>query len=270
MNANKIPVLVVDDEKESGLRTQALINEHCSHLICNDIAYSANEATDILQSQNEVQIVFLDIAMPDKDGFDFINDFENYLYPTVFVSSYDNYALRAIKANAIDFILKPVSIDDLINAEQKVIEKLSYLSVKQNLNQYQQSLEHVISHLRNNTPLTKITVPTGNGLKIFPISTIMYLEVVSDYTIIHLDDRTQCVVIKPLKDFEQILDTNLFVRVHRSFIVNMDFIKECNHNNGLHIILTDNKKIEVARRRKELLLENLKAFTINFKKNLTH
>lgn len=260
-----LTAIIVDDEKDTRLRLKRLIGKYCLSINCIGEASSVQEAVDFL-SKKQVDSVFLDVKMQDGDGFKLIDSIPNYAYLTVFVTAYDNYALRALKSNAVDYLLKPVTPEDLIAAQTKILEKFKLLNIKSEMQTYRQSFKHMVEQYYTNERANKITIATAEGLKIIPVDDIVYLKASSYYTIIYLADETTIVASRVLKDFEEILDDNEFYRIHRSTIINLNYLKECINKDATYAILKNNEKLEISRRRKEQFFERIKQFTFTLEK----
>lgn len=261
----KLEVLVVDDEKDTRSRLKHLIGENCKSIECVGEASSVKDAIDFL-GKTQVDAVFLDIKMQDGDGFKLIDSIPNYSYLTVFVTAYDNYALKALKSNAVDYLLKPVTPEDLISAENKILEKYKLLNAHSEALTYQQSFKQMVKQYYTNEKANKITIATAEGLKIIAVDDIVYLRASSYYTIINLVDKTTIVASRVLKDFEDILDDNEFFRIHRSTIINLNHLKECINKDVGYAVLKSGEKLEISRRRKEHFFEKIKQFTFTLEK----
>ncbi len=261
----KLEVLVVDDERDTRSRLKRLISEHCKSIQCIGEANSVQEAKEFL-SKTPVDAVFLDIKMQDGDGFKLIESIPNYSYLTVFVTAFNNYALKALKANAVDYLLKPVTTEDIIAVESKLLEKYALLNASSELSTYQQSFKHMVQQYYTNERANKITISTVEGLKIIPVEDIIYLKASSYYTIINLSDKTTIVASRVLKDFEDILDDTEFFRIHRSIIINLNYLKECINKDVTYAVMNTGERLEISRRRKEQLFEKIKTFTFTLEK----
>lgn len=262
----KLTAIIVDDEKDTRLRLKRLIDAHCKSIKCIGEAHSVESAANFIDTNPDIDIVFLDIKMQDGDGFKLIDSIPNYSYLTVFVTAYDNYALKALKSNAVDYLLKPVTPEDLISAENKILEKHKQLNVSSELLTYQESFKQMVKQYYTNEKANKITIATAEGLKIIPVADIVYLKASGYYTVVYLTDETTVVASRVLKDFEEILDDNEFYRIHRSTIINLSYLKECVNKEVTYAVLKNTQKLEVSRRRKEQFFEKIKQFTFTLEK----
>jgi two-component system LytT family response regulator len=201
--------------------------------------------------------------MPKEDGFAFLNSIDKENYCIIFVTAFEDYALRALKANAIDYLLKPITPQDLIDAVTKAIqhyelnqsrelEKKNYHESLENLNQ------NINSGLRS---ITKITVAEQFGFQLINTSDIIYLEADSNYTILHLSGLKKIVASKTMGDFEKILEQPDFFRIHKSIIININYLKAYSSYQGNFVELIDGTSLSISRRRLNDFREAIKHFT---------
>lgn len=220
------------------------------------IAKSVAEAKTLLQ-KDQVHLIFLDIAMPGQNGFELISAAEQHKAHVVFTTAYDQYALKAIKANALDYLLKPIDIDELKETVDKAVK---YISLQQHepvansrLSNFKQDLAH-----KN---VRKISLPNGQGYTLIDLSQIVHIEADSNYSVFYLHDDEKITVSKVLKEYEEILPEGEFVRVHKSSIVNLHYLQEYNSRNGLELTLKNGQRIAVSRRRASDFLERVRNYT---------
>jgi two-component system, LytTR family, response regulator len=212
---------------------------------------SADEAKEAINSQYP-DIVFLDVEMPEKNGFDLLDELEEINFDIVFTTAYEQYAIRAIRSSALDFLLKPI-------AEKDFLEALHRFETKKNKTQTLRQVEVLLeNYSQYNEPNKKIAVPTNNGLEFIRTDNIMRLEADSSYTTFFLSDKTKLVVAKTLKEMEELLSPTKFYRVHHSHLVNIDFIKRFQKSDGGMLIMEDKTEVPISRQRKEELMEILK------------
>jgi two-component system LytT family response regulator len=195
------------------------------------------------------QLVFLDIEMPYGNGFDMLNDLMPVNFEIIFVTAFDKYMLQALKYSALDYLLKPVNIDDL-----KAAVKSAESRVQKNL--INQQLQILLDNFKKKEPaLKKIAIPTTDGFDFISVSDIVRCEAQGSYTKIHLNDSRSFLISRPLKDYESLLPEDIFFRIHNSHLINLNYIKKYNRGRGGFIELEDNSKIEVATRRKDEFLK---------------
>ncbi|RZK55088.1 MAG: response regulator transcription factor [Pedobacter sp.] len=255
--------IIVDDEEFARSSLYFLIQQNCQEIQVVGIAKSVNEARNLL-TQQSVDLIFLDIAMPGENGFELIPQVQQSNANVIFTTAYDQYALRAIKANALDYLLKPIDIDELKEAVEKAIKYSNLNKVENNRNE---SLKNLAEDLGEKQPIKKLTLPSNQGFRLIDIDDIVHIEADSNYSIFNLVNLEKIVVAKVLKDYEEILPENRFVRIHKSSIVNLKFVKEYNSKNGLQVVLNNGEIIIVSRRRASDFFDKIKAYT-NFQREI--
>lgn len=249
--------IIVDDEEFARSSLYFLLQENCENVNVVGIAKSVNEAR-LLLSQHAIDLIFLDIAMPGENGFELIPQAQNANATVIFTTAYDQYALKAIKANALDYLLKPIDIEELKEAVNKADK---YIKLNKNENNRNESLKNLASDLSDRSTIKKITLPSGQGYRLVDIDDIIHIEADSNYSVFHLQNLEKIAVSKILKDYEEILPENRFVRIHKSSIVNLKYVKEYNSKNGLQVILENGEAINVSRRRASDFFERIKTYT---------
>ncbi len=242
-----LKALVVDDESLARESLVYLLQEYCAEtLTVVNSASSAAEARTILETET-IDTLFLDISMPNENGFDLLSSLPEGKYAVVFVTAYHQYALRAIKANAVDYLLKPVNIDELRTAIDK-LARVQNFSAPDRLN-YEASIQHAIESIQSDKKeVSRLTLPQQQGLSIVEVRDIVHLEADSNYSIFYMKDGKRIVVAKTMKDFEEVLDENVFVRIHKSHIVNLDHLKSFSAMNSA-VTTTLGNELTVSRRR---------------------
>lgn len=239
--------LIVDDESLARESLVYLLQEYCAEtLTVVGAASSAAEVRKVLET-NTVDTLFLDISMPLENGFELLASLPEGKYGVVFVTAYHQYALRAIKANAVDYLLKPVNIEELRAAIGK-LRRIQQYTASDRLT-YESSLQHTIEAIQTERKeVTRLTLPQQQGLSIVEVKDIVHLTADSNYTIFYLKDGKRIVVAKTLKEFEEVLDDAVFVRIHKSHIVNLDYLKSFSAMNSA-VTTTVGTELAVSRRR---------------------
>ncbi len=241
--------IIVDDEQHCIDRLTSLLAEYC-----NDNVHLAGSFKTVEEGlagikKHQPDLVFLDVQLQDKTGFDLLKQVRNASFETIFTTAYDKYAVQAFKCSAIDYLLKPIDPDDLLLAIGKLEHKMSRAESGNRL-------EALFYNLKNGQgALRKIGVPNANGLVFLPVNEIIRCQSEKNYTHIFTTDHKKITVTKTLMHFEEMLADANFYRVHHSHLVNLAFIKSY-HKNG-HIVLTDEVEIEVSTRRKDDFLKRL-------------
>ena len=235
--------LIIDDEMNGRIALRQKLTDYCPSVQVIGEAENGREGMLAIKKL-QPQLVFLDIEMPEMDGFEMLMSLTEKKFHLVFTTAYDHYAIRAIKYAAFDYLLKPIDIDEL----KATIERLTTLPFTELTNQKIETLEQ---NLLTKPFLNKIAVPTLDGLLFFDISNIVYFEAQSNYTMIHFEDDSKLLASRSLKEFEDILPQDTFFRPHNSFIINLHFIKRYLRGDGGQVELKNGKYIMVSRRKKE-------------------
>ncbi|MEO8886219.1 MAG: LytTR family DNA-binding domain-containing protein [Mucilaginibacter sp.] len=257
-----LKALLVDDEVNNLASLEFILHHDCEGIEVIGKAQSAAQARNWLQ-YNTADVVFLDISMPGEDGFQFLNSISQPGFKVIFVTAYNEYALRAIKASAVDYILKPLSIDELKRAVEKIrIALNSVMAAEQN----SQLLHHLLETVVKKSPPQKIALPQLGSITFIDVDDIVSLQADSNYTIIHMKDMQKLVISKTLKDFEELLDENQFARIHKSYIVNLKYIKEYSTIDGGIVKMSDGNQWSISRRQLDAFLEKMKQASLMFGK----
>jgi two-component system LytT family response regulator len=210
---------------------------------------------------NQIDLVFLDIAMPYEDGFSLLPDLQKNSGLVIFTTAFNQYALRAIKASAVDYLLKPIDIEELKESIVKTIFLKELIENKNlNNNQYFNHYKNLEENLNEFKKITKLNLPHLNGFNIVNIINIIYIEADSNYSIFHLENQNRIVVSKHLKEYEEILLDTEFIRIHKSKIINLKHLKNYSNKNCLTVIMSDDSQHTVARRKVSDFLETVKQF----------
>jgi two-component system LytT family response regulator len=259
-----IQALILDDEQMNVENLDYMLTHHCREVT---VAYKTLQAKDALEwlQQQSVDVVFLDIQMPFMNGFDFLKRMGKHSFQVVFVTAYDHYSLPAIKAEALDYLLKPVNLEEL----QHVVERLHHIKTNEQLrNMNRDMLQDFLKINSASHSLPKrIALPQVGSVIYIDVEKIIALEAQSNYTLIHKPDNQKRMVSKTLKDFEEILDENIFVRIHKSYIVNINHVKEINSIDGPSVLMNDGNSYSISRRQMDHFLDKMKLGSVTFRKN---
>ena len=248
----KIKALLVDDEVDVLSNLSFLLGKFCQDIEIIGLAKNVDDALGIVQIKDP-EVVFLDIEMPGKDGFDFLDQLSERSFELIFVTSYNQHAIRAFRYSALDYLLKPIDIDDLKEAVDRVSLRISTHQ------ESTLSIELIKEALSGSNP-SKIALPTHQGTHLTPISDIIYIEADGSYCTVCIAGQNSLMLSKNLKEYEDLLQTAGFHRVHYSYLVNMNHIVKFSQLDGGSLSLSNNKIIPVSRRRKALFESRLKQF----------
>jgi two-component system LytT family response regulator len=242
-----INAIIIDDEV-SGLESlQLAIEKYCPDVMIKAVYNKPQEGLDGIR-QIKPDLVFLDIQMPQMSGFDLLLQVSPVMFEVIFVTAHDQYAIKAIKFSALDYLLKPVDVDELIHAVKKVNERHKN---KSNSYQYQSVLNNI--QLKSGS-VEKLAVPSSEGLDFFNTQDIIYCKADGSYTTIMLKNKQHVLVCKSLIDFENLLEVSGFCRVHHSYLINLSHVKKYIKGDGGYVILTDDHNVGISRRKKEEFL----------------
>ena len=245
-----LTAIIVEDEKRSRDTLLGLLK-----LYCKNVEIVA-EAEGVVSGKAAIEkfdpdIVFLDIQMPDGSGFKLLEELKDINFEIIFTTAYDQFAIKAIKFSALDYLLKPIFPDDLVGAVKKVEEKRKVVSSETNV-------EVLLENIRkpeNESP--KMVLSTSDQIHVVHINEIVRCESDNYYTFFYFEDGSRILISKTLKENEELLKAHNFIRPHKSHLVNVQFIEGFNKKHGGHIILKDGVMIPVSRRKRELILETL-------------
>jgi two-component system, LytTR family, response regulator len=257
-----LKALLVDDEINNLESLAFLLHNDCEGVTVVGKITSADEAK-LWLANNTIDVVFLDINLSGENGFQLLSSLNTQNFKVVFVTAYNQYALQAIKASALDYILKPVNIDELQQAVEKV--KLSLGSPLATA-QSQVLLEHLLQTIGKTNAPKKIALPQLGGINFIEVDDIVSLQADSNYTIIHMNNMQKLVISKTLKDFEELLDQTQFARIHKSYIINIKYIKEYSTSDGGVVKMTDGNHWSISRRQLDSFLEKMKTASLMFGK----
>lgn len=244
-----IKAIIVDDELDCCETIAALLHGYCPGVEVVGIYHNGAEAlSPILHLLPD--LVFLDVEMPRMNGFEMLEQLPQVNFDIIFTTSYDQYALKAIRFSAIDYLLKPVDREELQKAVQKVIQR-SQRTIAKQVEILMQKLHHP------SKTIGKIALPTMDGLQMIPIDSIISCQADSNYCILLLKNRKKIIVSSTLKDIEEILEEHSFARVHRAHVVNLNEVEKYVKGEGGYLIMSDGSTIDVSRNKKEQLLKKI-------------
>lgn len=242
-----IKALIVDDKQASIELMKWLIQNNCAEIGEVRTATNVNDAIKIITSF-EPDIVFLDIQMPHQSGFDLLSTIGKWEFEVVFTTAYNEFAIQAIRFSALDYLLKPVDANELVKAVERFKVKRIYAPAGEEL--YRNFIQNISAKEK------KLALPGVTDIQYVRLDDIIRMQAERNYTRFFFTDGKNFCSAKTLKDYEEMLPENIFVRVHRTHLVNRNFIKQYDRD-GL-LILQDGSSVEVSRRKKEQVLKYLK------------
>lgn len=244
-----IRAIIVDDEPYCCETLVTLLEEYCPQVEVIGVFHNGSDALAPIR-QKSPDLVFLDVEMPKMNGFEMLEQLSPVNFEIIFTTSYDQYALKAIRFSAIDYLLKPVDQEELVKAVQKVIQR-TQKTITQQLEILMQKIHHP------STPISKIAMPTMEGLQMIQVELIISCKSDSNYTILHLKDKKKKVVSSTLKEIEELLEDHSFTRVHRCYLVNLNEVEKYVKGEGGYLVMSDGSTVDVSRSKKELLMKKL-------------
>jgi two-component system LytT family response regulator len=247
-----ITAIIIDDEPKGRMALRQKLKDYCPGVQLVGEAGDGEEGLRLI-GQTQPGIVFLDIEMPRMDGFDMLVRLPKKNFHLVFTTAYDHYAIRAIRFSAFDYLLKPVDIEELKAAVDKIILGAAGAADAASQEQNRVRLE-ALAHNLIRTP-SKIAISTMEGLLFFDISDIIHIEAKSNYTVFSFLNRPKLTVSKTLKEFEELLPPNLFFRPHHSHMIHLQYVKRYIKGDGGQIELQNGEFVDVSRKKKDDFLK---------------
>ncbi|MDO7137859.1 LytR/AlgR family response regulator transcription factor [Algibacter lectus] len=243
----KLTSIIVEDEETSREILKNYIKKYCPNVVVLGEASNVEEALVLIRN-NDLDLVFLDVEMPYGNAFDLLDKVGDVNFETVFVTAYNHYAIEALNAHASYYLMKPISIDELIKAVDYVTE----IRTKEN------ALQDEVLVPKTNSIIGKITIPQLDGFEILNTADILYCKADDNYTEIYLNNNKKKLVSKTLKYFEEALTDSSFARVHKSYLVNVNEVVKYLKGKGGSVLLSNGKEIMVSASKKAQLLSYFK------------
>ncbi|MGE5108778.1 MAG: LytR/AlgR family response regulator transcription factor [Sphingobacteriales bacterium] len=246
--------ILVDDEPD-GIRTLKKMLE----LNCPEVEIEATCSNAIVAKQKVEEIrpdlIFLDIRMPGKSGLDLMEELAVMNFEVIFVTAHNEYLLQALQFSAVDYLMKPVDEDRLVEAVQRVKKRLKHKKTAAQT----EVLLHNINKAGSPSEM-RLCLPTQKGFTIVKLEEILYCEAQRSYTLFRLINNKSIMISKPLFDYDKLLTDTIFLRVHKSFLINLLHVKEYTRGEGGTVVMSNGMEIEVSRRKKEQFLVKVKEF----------
>ncbi|MBZ5857173.1 LytR/AlgR family response regulator transcription factor [Flavihumibacter profundi] len=244
-----IKAIIIDDEPNCCKTLSLLLNRYCPEVQVTGVFNNGKDALKAIETASP-DLVFLDVEMPKMNGFEMLEQLPAINFHLVFTTSYDQYALKAFRFSAIDYLLKPIDREELQNAVRKIVKRNEITGAEQ-LQVLFQKLHHPAASV------SKIALPTMEGLQMIPVNSIISCEANDNYTTLVLKGNKKLVVSITLKAVEDLLDDYSFIRVHRSFLVNIDEVEKFVKADGGYVVMSDGQHIYISKNKKEELLQKL-------------
>lgn len=240
--------VVIDDDKGCRKTIEDILQENCPDIQITGQAASVEEGKQTI-IKNKPDLLFLDIELTDGNAFDLLAEIKDIGFHVIFITAFDQYAIQAIRHSAIDYILKPIDPDLFL----KAVNKARQINTNNDLLARQVKL---LIDNRNN--FNKIALPTIDGLRFINIDDIIYCKSEANYTWVYLKNNENFLVTKTLKEYDETLSKNNFVRIHQSYLININYVERYVKGKGGSVIMSDGTEILVSRRKKEYFLRIMK------------
>lgn len=243
-----IKAILIDDEVHCLDTLSILLDMYCPQVKIMERCTSAKQGLTAIEKHSPV-LVFLDIEMPVMNGFEMLEMFTEIPFAVIFTTSYDQYAIKAIRFSALDYLLKPVEPKELVRAVMKVQEQ-RHLPVAE---QFQMLLKQLQG---KGAQFNKIAVPTSEGFELVPVDQLIHLEASDNYTHLFLKNKIKIIACRTLKEMEeQLHEFPIFIRVHHSSMVNLNEVKKYVRGEGGYLVMSDDTPVNVSRSRKDSLMK---------------
>jgi two-component system LytT family response regulator len=240
-----ITAVIIDDESKNSQYLRSLIETEVPEVVVRGTASDAEEGIRLIQAVKP-SLVFLDIEMHPSNGFDLLSRIQPVDFSVIFVTAHERYALKAIRFAALDFLLKPVDKDELKAAVEKALQQ-------QQENNLAKSMEVFMENLQKKNTQKKIAIKADGAMHVFEIGELIYCEGDGPYTTIYTTGR-KVLSIKTLKEYDLLLNEHGFFRIHKSFLVNLDHIRQYSKSEGGYVIMSNGARIDVSEKKKAELV----------------
>jgi len=244
--------VIVEDEEYSRKTLKNLLEEFCVNVEVVGMAASVQEAVSKI-SKTQPDIVFLDIELQTGTGFDVLNLTPNINFEVIFTTAFDQFAIKAMRFSSLDYLLKPIDLEELQSAVEKAKKR-------KNQEVYKKQLETLMHNLKQDKPkLNKICLSTSDGLNFIEVDTILYCKANGSYTTFVFNNKKEILVSRHLKEYVNLFCEHNFMRVHNSFLVNLKNIDKFVRSDGGYIIMKNGDRINISRAKKEEFLSAMTA-----------
>jgi len=248
-----IRCVLIDDESNSLEMMEWLLKTYCPQVQIEAMCNSAEKGIEAIE-KHKPDVVFLDIEMPHMNGFDMLEHFDRLSFDVVFCTAYDQFAIKAFRYSALNYLLKPVDPEDLKETIRRLEERKSSPSKEQ----IELLLQNI--HTQQKPTVQRIALTTGDGMIFVSTSDILYCQAESNYTAVVLEGRKKVLVSKVLKDIDEALAGPDFFRIHNSYLINLNKIKKFVRGEGGYVIMEDNATVSISRSRRQEFMELFSRF----------
>lgn len=242
--------IIVDDENDAREKIAFLLQRYCADTVQVLAQCADGEEALAAIEQHKPDLLFLDVEMPRMTGFDLLRKVQRPTFDVIFTTAYDHYAIKAIKFSAIDYLLKPIDIDQIKEAIGRVQEKRAQQGGAERM-------EQLVENTKPGAALSGISLPSKDGFVRVKLEEIIWCEAVNYYTVFHLAGKRELVATRTLKDFEEMLDASGFVRIHHSHLINLAHLARYIKGAGGQVVMSDGRTLDVSRRKKDELMARI-------------
>jgi len=246
---NILRTVIVDDEQDAVNFIESIAKEYCPNIEVIGKAHSAIEGIEVI-TKEQPDLVFLDVEMPHGSGFDLLAAFPEKNFDVIFITAFNHYAIRAIKFSAVDYILKPININEFIEAVKRVEEARGDKKGR-NVN-----FNTLFENLQTTLP-SKLAIPTSSGMEYLITKEIIRIEADRSYSWFYLEGDLKYLVSRNLKEYQELLSDRNFFRTHNSHLVNLEHVKKYIRHEGGYVEMTDGSTVPISRGKKDLFLEHM-------------
>lgn len=240
--------VIVEDEKHSRETLKSLLEEFCVNIEVIGMAGSIDKAVELIKSK-QPDLIFLDIELQTGTGFDVLNQVSHLDFEVVFTTAFEQYAIKAVKFSSLDYLLKPIDLEELQHSVEKA-------QTKKNQTTYKKQLETLMLNLKQQRPnLNTICLATSDGFEFVEVNNIIYCKAEGSYTTFVLKNNEKLLVSKHLKAYEDLLLEQDFMRVHNSYLINLKEVKKYIKSDGGYIIMKNNDSVNISRSKKDGFIE---------------
>ncbi|CAM1365945.1 LytR/AlgR family response regulator transcription factor [Tenacibaculum xiamenense] len=236
--------IIIEDNTAARESLKRLLNTHCNNISIIGEASNVEEATNLINSLKP-NLIFLDVELPDGNGFDLLLNMKSIDFQVIFISSFKQYALKAIKFSALDYLLKPFDIDELKQAVQKAKQEIDIHETPKKI----KTLTHNINQ-KSSIP-DKLILKDKYGIQILTVNEIYHLQANGSYTEFYLKDKSPLIASKSLKEYQKLLSDSTFFRCHQSHIINLNHLSRYDKREGDFLILNNGNKVPLATRKRD-------------------
>jgi two-component system LytT family response regulator len=245
----RLKTIIVDDEPDAVSFIQSIIREYCPALEIAGTAYDVTEGVELVRELHP-DLLLLDVEMPHGSGFDLLARFPEKTFDVIFITAFNHYAIKAIKFSAVDYILKPININEFIEAIEKVAEKRAGPDIPN------RNFETLLENLNSASP-ARLAIPTSDGMEYLNPRDIIRIEADRSYSWFFLTGKRKILVSKNLKEYQDLLNDRNFFRSHNSHLINLEHVKKYIRSDGGSIEMEDGSHVPISRTRRDLFLTHM-------------